>query len=172
MAKKSFSQLVTEASLSRVWQHIEKGVPFGMLTAFRGEYDHRQNRQRNKQLEGDLRRSHLGFFHLEGYYVEDFGTEKANPVKEESYFVIGSQEDATPLKKILFELGKKYEQDSVFYFDPQLNKGVLIGTKQDAWPGLGDEVVVGDWHPNKAGEFYSKMKGGRTFMFESGWSDE
>jgi hypothetical protein len=46
----------------------------------------------------------------------------------------------------------------------------LLGTREGAFPGLGEEHDVGKWHPNRTAGFHSLMRGGggkRTFTFES-----
>jgi hypothetical protein len=156
---------IKEASLARIWSHIEGGRPFGMITAFRGSYTKRDNLSRNKQMESAIRAAGLGFFRMEGHYVENYGKENAQDVQEQSFFVIGNKGEEDTFKLFLKTLGTKYDQDSVFYFDPKTAKGYLIGTNSTGYPGKNKEISVGKWHPSKAGEFYSKMKNSK-FVFE------
>jgi hypothetical protein len=155
-----------EASLSRIWKHLEAGRPFGMLTAFRGDYSKKDNLARNKKMEAGIRSAGYGFFRMEGHYIEGYGSDEAQDVKEQSFFVIGEPNDNETLKTFLRLEGKKFDQDSIFYYDPATEQGYLIGTNAQGWPGLNKEVSVGKWHPSKAGEFYSKMKR-QTFVFET-----
>lgn len=154
-----------EASLSRIWKHIEEGRPFGMITAFRGDYTRKDNLARNKKMEAAIRAAGYGFFRMEGHYIEGYGSGNAQDVKEQSFFVIGDSGDDETFKLFLKQQGKKFDQDSIFYFDPEKKKGFLIGTNSTGWPGLNKEMDVGKWHPSKVGEFYSKMKR-QTFVFE------
>lgn len=154
-----------EASLSRIWKHIEEGRPFGMITAFRWNFDLKQNLARNKQLEAAIRSAGYGFFRMEGHYIEGFGTDNEQPVKEQSFFVIGDDDHAT-FKLFLKQQGTRFEEDSIFYYDPEKKRGFLVGTNNTGFPGKNKELDVGKWHPSKVGEFYSKMKR-QTFVFET-----
>ncbi len=71
-------------------------------------------------------------------------------------------------------LGDRYNQDSVF-FKPAGQNPFLIGTsskdemcgrEDEPWPGKGNIEPLGDFHPMKTGEFYTKMKG-KTFVFST-----
>jgi hypothetical protein len=164
--------MLDEGSLSRLWKHTtERNI--GMLTAYRGRYPVSENRKRNALLQADIRAAGFGFFRVEGHYIEGYGSEVSKDVKEQSFLVIGEKgDDNGKLKGFLKKCGAKYNQDSVFYksFD---NKGMLIGTQskdEDGntvdFPGFGKEYTVGEFHPMKMGQFYSKMKG-KPFVFES-----
>ena len=164
--------MLDEGSLSRLWKHTtERNI--GMLTAYRGRYPVSENKTRNAKLQADIRAAGFGFFRVEGHYIEGYGSAVEKDVKEQSFLVIGEMgNDNGKLKGFLKKWGAKYNQDSVFYksFD---NKGMLIGTQskdEDGnavdFPGMGKEYMVGDFHPMKMGQFYSKMKG-KPFVFES-----
>ena len=71
-------------------------------------------------------------------------------------------------------MGKKYNQDSVFYKSAKEKTAILIGTSSGAWPGMGKEAKIGTFHPSKMRQFYTKMKGNKhnVFTFESYQFDE
>jgi hypothetical protein len=154
-----------ESSLSRIFQHTKEKT-IGMMTAFRKGYSREENLNRNKQLKSLIRSAGFGFINVEGHYIEDAGTTQAQKVIENSFLVISDKDDNGKLKGFLKIFGKRFDQDSVLYKEAE-SKAVLIGTNSAAWPGLNKEVVVGDWRANKIGDFYSKMRGHRTFAFES-----
>ena len=163
----TLKQLIQEASLSRVYTHT-KGRNIGMITAHRGEYTAEENKQRNSQLESDIRKHGLGFVKVKGRYIENHGTPNAKSVDEESYLVIGKHgHDNGHLKGFLQTHGEKYGQDSVLHKAHDEDDAKLIGTREGGYPGHEKEVSVGKWHPNRAGEFHTAMKGGKTFAFES-----
>ena len=176
----TFQQFLNESGLSRVFQHTQ-GRNIGMITAQRGgeakndlERKHleKQNVERNRQLEGDIRKHGYGFTHVKGRYVENHGTPQARPVDEHSYLIHGKKgDDKGELKNFLTHHGEKYGQDSVLHKPHNSEHASLIGTKEGVFPGKGVEHPVGKWHPNRAGEFHSVMTGrhakGRTFAFES-----
>jgi hypothetical protein len=155
-----------ETSLSRIYKFIDEGRPFGMITAFRDGYTRKDNLSRNKEMESTLRKEGFGFSKLEGHYIENYGKKDAKDVKEVTFFVIGDKDDNGKLKGTLKKLGKKYDQDSIFYKGGDTKEGVLIGTNTTGYPGMNKIENVGTWKPNKVGEFYSKMKG-KNFVFES-----
>lgn len=97
---KTFKEIITESSLSRIYAHIQSDRPIAFITAFRGTYTLADNRKRNKQLESDIRKAGLGFVRVRGYYVENYGTKDANPVNEERYLVIGNENDSGNLKGV------------------------------------------------------------------------
>ena len=153
-------ELITEISLARVFSHVEKR-PFALLTAFRGSNSLSVNRGLNKKLENDIRAAGFGFDKVVGTYEEDLGDGKKRRVTEESFMIIG--DDATPakvgaIKGFAKKMGAKYEQDAVFFKSPTSSQGVVIGTKADAWPGLGKEEGVGEFKPNRLSGIYTALK--------------
>ena len=153
-------------SLSRVLQHTQESN-VGIITAYRGEFDKKANEARNAKLAQEIRSNGFGYFTVTGFYIENLGKEDETKVQEKSFFITSSPSDAGKLKKFLVSMGKKYNQDSVFYKDVESAEGTLIGTASGRWPGLGTEVNVGKFNAQRLGAFYTKMKGNRTFTFES-----
>jgi hypothetical protein len=139
----------------------------GMLTAYRGDLSVQQNEKRNAQLVSDIRSAGFGYVPVEGHYIENPGTPEEQKVKEKSFLVISSPNDSGKLKSFLQRSGVKYNQDSVLYKDHSKESAQLIGTGAGRWPGLGTEVDVGSWTANKIGNYYTRMRGHRTFTFES-----
>lgn len=166
MIKSFKQQQLHEASLSRIWQHSHESN-MGIITAYRGEFDVSQNEKRNKELVSSIRSSGFGFIPVTGFYVENPGQEDEKKVKENSFVVISSPNDSGKLRSFLIKMGIKFNQDSVFYKDASKEKAVLIGTAQGRWPGLNNQVEVGKFVPQKIGAYYTKMRGHRTFVFES-----
>lgn len=159
--------ILNERSLNRVIDHTH-GRNIGMITAHRGEHTAEENHKRNKELEHDIRKAGHGFIHVKGRYVENHGTPQAKHVDEHSYMVIGKKgDDGGHLKSFLKKHGEKYGQDSVLHKGHDEEHATLHGTKEGGWPGHGKTHNVGKFHPNRAGEFHSVMrgKGNRTFAF-------
>lgn len=162
------------SSLSRIIDHIQNRN-LGIISASRGIYPEKENLQRSSDLEKDIRGSGFGFVKMKGHYIEGFGTETpSEPSKELVFFVIGEKgEDNGKLKGTLKTLANKYDQESVLYKKFDDPNAVLIGATEKnekgepTWPGLGVEVNVGTFHPEKIGTFYTQMKSGRKFVFES-----
>jgi hypothetical protein len=155
-----------EASLGRVLQHIEgkKNVKnWGMLTAYRYANTPNQNKTRNKELEAELRAMGHGFFKVEGHWVEcqdgnlsytDCPPNLLKDAIEESLFVPNIS------AKEIHNLGKKYEQDAVIFGGEQTKGNATLIFKD------GKVENIGKFSPDKIQQAYSKLKGGKTFVFQ------
>lgn len=156
---------INEASLGRVYQHITKNASesFAILTAFRGGYSKKENLQRNKKLQGDVRSLGKGFFKVKGYWVEcqdpDLEYSKCPddmkvPVVEDSLFV------PNITKEHAVKLGKKYDQDAVIYSGEETNGQVELISKS------GSSIMkLGKFSPSKIAQAYTRIKGS-SFTFE------
>ena len=154
-----------EASLGRVLQHIEgkKAVKnWGMLTAYRYANTPNQNKKLNKELEGELRKMGHGFFKVEGHWVEcqdgnlsyeDCPKNLLKDAIEESLFVPNIS------AKEIHKLGKKYGQDAVIFGGEQTKGNATLIFKD------GKVENIGKFSTNKIQQAYSKLKGGKTFVF-------
>ena len=130
---KKFIEDIQESSLSRIKSKSDKG---GMATmsASRGDKSAKENRERAKQLDKDIRGRGLpGATKVTGSYVEkDDKTGKETRVKERSHVVTSGKMGKRKFKKTIKALGKKYGQDSVL---TQTKKtGTLSATRKG---GLG-----------------------------------
>lgn len=155
-----------EASLGRVLQHIQgkKNVKnWGMLTAYRYVNTPYENKKLNKQLEADLRAKGHGFFKVEGHWVEcqdqnlSYNDCPKNLLKdaiEESLFVPNIS------AKEIHRLGKKYGQDAVIFGGEQTKGNATLIFKD------GKVENIGKFSPDKIQQAYSKLKGGKTFVFK------
>jgi hypothetical protein len=153
-----------EASLARAYQHVvEKKVPsWGMLTAYRYANTKKENQAANKQLEADLRNKGYGFFKVEGHWQEcqdanlnyvECPQDKLQDSIEVSLFVPSLKHDDAK------NLCKKYEQDAVIYGGPETKGNAHLIFKN------GSEDNIGVFQPGKVSQAYSKIKGGKTFVF-------
>jgi hypothetical protein len=150
---------LNESSLSRVWQHYsDPDTAFGILTAFRGEYSAEENRQRNRSLAADVRDLGYGFFYLDGYWIENQGTDLERRVKEDSLFVISRNQNGFAAN--IHKLGNRYNQEAVVVKD---SNGVQLINKD------GSKFDLGSLKPGSMGEIYSKLRRRKdaTFVFES-----
>ena len=159
---KTFSEFVNEASLGRIYQHIKDDKPFAAMTAFRKSSSKKENLQNNKVLKSLVKSADFGFVEVIGSYPEPQDDGEVVVVKENSIFIFGKRsDDEEVLKKLVKQLGKKYEQDSVL-FKYSSGKVVLMYMN-----GRSDAVLDGKFHPNKIGDYMSRMKNGKTFTIES-----
>jgi hypothetical protein len=163
-----------EANLARLHHHIEN-ANIGIITAHRGNLRPHENVARNRELEGHIRKAGYGFFHVDGNYIENYGTPTARTVGERAYLVVGKNgDDHGELKGFLKKHGEAYDQDSVLYKAAGEPEAKLIGTskREDNWPAYGTEESVGTWHPNRAGEFHSQLHNKKTFQFSESFESK
>lgn len=173
--KKVVRQVIQESSLSRVYQHIEQH-DCAIITAFRNnpsEHDscvHEApstyqgenlkpidiNKLNNRDLKATLLKLGYGVTAVDGTFVENFDTPEAVEVKEDSLFVVNLTDDPSFYDQIK-NLGKKYCQDSVLIV-PQGGKDVkLYGTNNSQFPGLDQEVSIGNFVYGKSAQIMTKV---------------
>lgn len=156
---------ITEASLSRIWQHItshDKVKSWGLISAYRAANSKKDNISVNKKLEQDIRSLNLGFFKVEGHWREcqdpniswkDCPPNKLKDATEETFFIPNIKKDS------LLNLTKKYNQDAAVYgdnSDPNVAKLLFKNGEMDS---------LGKFNANKVQQGYSKLRKGSTFAF-------
>jgi len=132
-------QTIKETSLSRIHKHL-MSHDCAVVTA---------------SLKYALEMNGYGVTRVLGTYVENYLTDNAIEVKEESFFVVNLVDDPKFIDYII-TLSKVYCQDSVMIMKKGGNNNYLVGTNL-AWPGLGKIVKMGDFKPAKEGEFMTKV---------------
>jgi len=122
------SMRINESSLSRIWQFVEDDSrSFGFLSAARNELSDEENAKNHEELKNIIRSKGLGYIETLGGYEEvksDLSVVKVD--NEPSLFVPNIP------KKLLIELGIKYNQDTVIYKDK--NEFGLISTSATVGP--------------------------------------
>lgn len=162
---KSFKESLNEASLSRVYQHT-KGTNIGMISAHSDRNTPEENKANHERLAQDIRKAGFGHVNVHGKYIMNKGEPNEHAVTEKSYLVIGKKgDDSGNLKGFLKKHGEKYGQESVLHkaHDEEDAKLHYTGGTQK-----GQIVNAGKFHPNRAADYQSAMRGGKTtFTFES-----
>ena len=172
---RKFKQVFNESSLSRIWKMTNEHDS-GTISAFRSardcnegeEYSLSDNKKNSSLLKSKLLSLGYGVTKIDGAYIENYGTDKAVEVKEDSYIVVDIK-DSGNLKEDLIKLGTLFEQDSITY-QTKGQKYFLISTNKCpfGYPGsgkIGVEIELGKSIFGKDGEFHSKING-RPFVFE------
>ena len=169
---------LTESSISRTYEHI-LNHDSGFITAFRDNAkdttkcmpDHSktlENFERNRQLKAVLFNKGYGVTKVAGTYVEDFGTEAAKEVKEDSFFVVNLKDDPN-FKDTMASLSEHFCQDSFLYVPLGGEDSFLIGTNRAEFPGYGNEEKMGSFHGGVESEFMTRVgKSKRPIKFEEG----
>ena len=152
-----------EAGMSRLLTHLDNRN-VGIITAFRGGSGEQLevNLARNRELQAEIRKAGFGYLRLEGHYVENEGTPEETPVEEQSFFVIGSEEDDNgKLKGFLRSMMKKYQQESAIFKPWNSTTTDLIFRDNPA-----ESMSLGTFSmdPKNIRKMYSTFKG-RDFVF-------
>ena len=140
------------------------------MTAFRSDFDRKENHTRNKRLASQIRKEGFGYVYVDGHWIE-----KAHPDadgKEDSILV--SADDSNKLKKLGIKWMKEYNQDSILFKPVGTNKAELV-YQNGTVDNLGS-ISIQDFakiktkldKSNKGGSGYTKLRnrGERTFVFE------
>lgn len=161
--------VLEEASMSRFWHHLtEDGDCIAIVSAERGERDGLtffQNKNLNKKNTRSLRKfvniHGYGFNKTKGGYVEVRSDGSSNEITEEStaiYAHCTDEKEERTFKNFIIALGKKYEQECVFFVG--LNKHAKwIFTTSPNFSGLpvGSEMDCGAFHPTQIGDYFTKI---------------
>ena len=108
-------EALNESSLSRIWQMIENDkYHFGIISAFRPEFEKEENKQKHQDLKKDIRDIGLGYIEMKGGWKGG---------SELSFFIPNVK------KKDIIDLGTKYFQETVMYKNE--TEFVYIDTKRN-----------------------------------------
>ena len=149
---------ISESSLSRLWKQVQNN-DFCVITAFRGEYNRKQNIKRNQELLKTLNKEKMGPYSLIGHWQEapdgvewkDANPEDLTDVQEDSFlFVRKTEMDVESFKEFVTELVKTYNQ----------NAGVISidGTIYLIFKDGSTEKIGNSMKMNTIGDAYSIMK--------------
>jgi hypothetical protein len=163
------NNLLTEAGLSRLLNQI-KNKDFFIITAFRGEFDKKQNIQRNKQLRSELNSKKMGPYQLIGHWREckdseiDYNDCPENmlvDVIERSYLVTRPESmDFKDFKDFVQKLTSKFNQDASII---SIEYNIYLMFKNGSLDKIGSGVTL-----NKINQAYSQYikKQNIPFVFE------
>ena len=138
--------LITEAGFSRVLSKIEDNESFMIITAYKDEYDKKENIKRNRQLRVEFNKRKMGPYQLVGHWqecqdkkVDYYGCPKNMLVDviERSYLAI-KPDDMTDdeFKSFTVLLVNEFDQnealiklDETYYTINKIGRLLKIGTK-------------------------------------------
>lgn len=177
--------VLEEASMSRFWQHLtEDGDCIAIVSAERGERDDlsfSQNKSLNKKNTRSLRKfvsiHGYGFNKTKGGYVEINADGTSNEITEEStaiYAHCSDEKEERAFKNFIIALGKKYEQECVFFVGLNKHAKWLFTTAPNfSNLPVGAEMDCGNFHPTQIGDYFTKIgKKKCSFVVEAqGYND-
>lgn len=157
---------LTEASLSRVWQHInDPHTSVALLTAFRKGNLPEVNLQRNRGLAAKIGNLKCGYFYVDGHWVENAGTSEEEKVEEDTIFALrttdGNLQKEQHFIKQLTELAFSYDQEAVLI---KTSAGPKVYFADGGIESLNKLTIGG------LGQVYTKLRhksATSTFIFES-----
>ena len=162
---KTYNNIITEVKMSRVLKHFtQQEYPVGIITAFRGDLDRKNNVARNKSLVSYFRSKKYGFVFVDGQWIENQGKKNEKIVKEDSIFVMGSKgTNFDEFSSVLQSQAKRYNQDAYLAYDHE-NKIIKIINKSGVVVDKFDKFKIG----NTATAFTKLRKNGNNgdFFFE------
>lgn len=163
-----------EEKLSRVWKLAQKdGGSFGIITAFRDEFTHKENVARNKELISKVRKAGFGYWVLNGSWIETDEDGKRKEVSEDSLFIAAPStmtNGSKLLRSFIVTNAKKYDQDSAIFKED--NTDVVKLFQYKTWKGdkrvVSEKIIsLGKFNVGSIQSAYSKIRGsGRKFVFE------
>jgi hypothetical protein len=165
MSLKTFNEYLTETSLSRVWDTFTNpDIVAGIMSASRQERSPRENAAATLELSWKVRAAGYGFVYVDGHWVEMGPTGLAKPVDETSIVIRGGAKDNGRLKGYLRKWMAEYDQEGVI-FKPEGETYVILMTEN------GTETRIGRFHPDRAADMMTKLRGNgeRSFVFESAY---
>lgn len=145
-----------EASLSRVWQHInddDRGQ-FAILTSNRSANDAATNNRNFTELLGIVRSHGLGHIRLKGHWLEcqEEGVPYSECPKDK---LVDSAEPSILIPSIPLKLAKqlmdKYSQDAIIYIGPETNGEMTLFFSD------GSTHNIGSFHPDAVRQAYSTI---------------
>lgn len=154
------SDYINETNLSRVFQHLnEPDRCMIAISALRDEIkDTKERKFLTKQLQFDIKAGGFGFSKVTGAFIENKDTPFEKEVYEDSFLVFFKSSELEKAKKYFGALCRKYNQDAYLLV---VNGEAYFINKHDK------KDKLGKWHPNQFDVYFTKLKNGRKFSFES-----
>ena len=101
-----------------------------ILTAWRGNYNRKENDERNSTLQKKLRALGYGVIRVKGCYAEI-----GRPLEKENSFLVFDLDDSEDFMQNIYDLSEYYEQDCFLYKPVDEDVAYLIGTNDDYGKG-------------------------------------
>lgn len=144
-------QPLTEASLSRVYRHVQNLSDWAVISAFRGELQYEENMERHRNLKQEVRSLGYGFNELDGVWKNDDGEFE----EERSLFI------AEITRNEAFSLLRQFDQDAVVVPSQEHH-----GEAELLFPD-GSSEHLGPFRANIIADVYSRLRGAPgSFTFQ------
>ena len=108
-------ELIVEANYTEFRKRYKKGLPFAIISAYRGDLDASQNKQNNVFLREKIKNQGYDMIRLIGRYIESDG------VYESMIVFSDNADNYKEFIRFLLYFGKRYFQNSVIVVDSDSN---------------------------------------------------
>ena len=158
---KTLKEFLEESSLSRIKSKADKSG-IAIMSADRGDKSRKENKERAKQLEKDIRgKFGRGPTKVKGSYLENPGKKDERRVTEKSYVIDRGKLGRKDFKKKVKKIGMKHKQDSVL---TQTKKtATLHRTRKGGLEKKGENV--GRFKPQGKNPYGQSQIKGKTFSY-------
>lgn len=95
-----------ESSLSRIWQHINNGDTFAVISAYASNLSEEKNLERHEKLRDDIKSLRLGYIEQKSGYTY---FETGEIIQEKSFFI------PEITLAVALGLGRKYNQETIIF---------------------------------------------------------
>jgi len=140
------TESVLASSFNRARVHMNREL-CAFITAFRDSdksgnvYSLKEKRQRNKELESEIKASGLTYIKAKGGFIENRGTSDEKRVAEETFCVINNRYAPSDFIKLAVYWCGMFDQDDVLITEPN---PVL---RSDGHPNAGKPIdIIGRWY--------------------------
>lgn len=120
-------ELILEASYKEFMKRYQKGYPFALISAYRGDIDKNTNIANNKILRKAMQDEGYDVIRVLGHYQE-------NDDNLETMIAFSSPENEENFLRFLIYFGKKFYQNGIIFVDSS-NNIWIYSTKQDSTYG-------------------------------------
>ena len=158
---------IVASSFNRAISHMNK-YQCMFITAFRGEYSKNVNVKRNKQLFDDIKKSNLSFIKANGGYIENYGTEDAKNVTEDTYMIINNNKyTSNDFITLAIAWCKKYDQDAVLVTTPEFEDNKFISVSAKYYDKNGNiDMEFSDANMHTVEEYFTEICG-KSFVLST-----
>lgn len=172
MNNTKLTNILKESGLSRLWKHMEMHDT-GIISAFRYarncgiglEYTKNENLKRNASLLSKLFVKNYNVVPVKGSYIENYNTDSAKEISENSFFVVDIKDNGNLLSDLKF-FGEEFEQDSILFIPKGGLNATLYGTNKctNSYPGYNKTKFYNKRFLGNEGEFFARVSG-RPFKY-------
>lgn len=154
---KECENFLNETNLGRVWKNVEENCMI-CISALRDEITDLKTRQNlTKELEIKIKKGNFGFSKVKGGFIETLDDGTKVSVEEDTFMVFFKSERLKEALVYFDALRQKFKQESF----------LLVENKIAYYIDNFGKHEIGKFNVNTASQYFTKLKNGKSFTFES-----